>query len=252
MNYHGKFSPKAEIYAHYRWHYHPQAITKIVEIAGINRDSVVADIGSGTGMLTAHLVSQVKQIYAIEPNLEMMAIAIKNLAQYPAFTSVNAFADSTTLPNHCLDLIVVGRAIHWFNLETTKAEFQRILKPNGWLAICQVPYEDLDLLEAIKHLKKEEYGWNVTQDQFRLSQKSNLITHYFPQNNYQTLKYFSVIKENWLEFLGRVCSFSPAPNRDHYLFDKFELEAKKIFDKYSDEGILTIKNSTEIKLGQLS
>jgi ubiquinone/menaquinone biosynthesis C-methylase UbiE len=252
MDCYRNFSPKADIYANYRWNYNPVAIAEMCQIAGVSKNSVVADIGSGTGMLTSYLLSKVKQIYAIEPNAEMRAIARQNLAHDPAFISVDALASATTLPDNSIDLIAVGRAIHWFNPETARPEFRRIFKPNGWLAICQVPYEDLELLEAVKSLKKEEYGWNIAQDKFQLTKDTNLIAEYFHNNNYKTIKYSSVVKENWQEFMGRICSISVAPNTDNDLFSKFELEAKKIFEHYSSQGILTIKNATEIKLGKLN
>jgi len=250
MDHHSKFSSKAEIYAKYRWDYDPKAIASLCQIAGINHNSVVADIGSGTGMLTAHFVNNVSKIYAIEPNAEMRAIALKNLAQYPAFVSIDALADSTTLPDNSVDLIVVGRAIHWFNAETTKPEFLRILKPNGWLATCRVTHEDLELLEALKILRKTESGWNVAQDKSKILENNDLESYYF-NNNYQTIKQHSVIQEDWQQFLGRMLSHSPAPNSNNPLFPKFEAAAKKIFQSYSKAGILEIKIATEIKLGKI-
>lgn len=252
MNYHRMFSSKAENYSNYRWNYHSEAIAEMCQIAEINQNSVVADIGSGTGMLALQLVSKVKQVYAIEPNAKMRAIALHNLAQYPAFRSVDALASATTLPDNCIDLIAVGRAIHWFNPKTARAEFLRILKPNGWLAICQVPCEDLELLEAVKRLKKEEYGWNIGQDKFQITKNTTLIADYFHNSNYKTIKYSSAVKENWREFMGRICSLALAPNTDNYLFSKFELEANKIFEQYSIQGILTIKKATEVKIGKLN
>jgi ubiquinone/menaquinone biosynthesis C-methylase UbiE len=251
MDHYSKFSPKAQIYDQYRWDFHPEAITEMCEITGINQDSVVADIGSGTGMLTAHFVHKVNKIYAIEPNPEMRTIAIDKLAQYPAFVSIDGLSDNTKLPAHSVDLIVVGRAIHWFNPHTTKAEFLRILKPDGWFAICQIPYEDLELLEAVKTLRKPEYGWNVTEDKSRIIENNDLDSYYFKNNDYQIIKHGSVVTENWENFLGRITSFSPSPDSDNPLFHKFETEAKKIFDRYSEKGILRINISTEIKLGKI-
>ena len=252
MDYYRNFSPKAEIYAIYRWNYHPEAIAEMCQLAGVRKNSVVADIGSGTGMLTSSLLPKVKRVYAIEPNAEMRAIAVRNLAHDPAFISVNALASTTTLPDNCIDLIAVGRAIHWFNRETVSIEFRRILKPNGWLAICQVPCEDSELLEAVKRLKKKEYGWNIAEDKFQLTKDTSLIADYFHDSNYKTIKCSSVAKENWQEFMGRMCSISAAPNTDNPLLSKFEAEVKKIFEHRSSQGILTIKNATVIKLGKLN
>ena len=55
------FSSKAEKYAKYRWDYAPQAIQTILEVTQVSRQSSVADIGAGTGILTKHFMGKVKQ-----------------------------------------------------------------------------------------------------------------------------------------------------------------------------------------------
>jgi ubiquinone/menaquinone biosynthesis C-methylase UbiE len=251
MDHYSKFSPKAEIYANYRWDYHPEAIAELCQLANLNQDSIVADIGSGTGMLTAHFVDKVKQIYAVEPNPDMRAIAINNLQQYREFVSVDGLADATTLPDHSVDLIVVGRAIHWFNSETTKTEFSRILKPNGWLAICRVAYDDQELLEAFRSLRQKQYGWNISEDKSKIIENNNLATYYQSNHNHTIIRYSSVVQENWQQFFGRICSHSPAPNSNHPLFKNLEFEAQIIFQRYQKEGLLTIKNVTEVQLSKI-
>jgi predicted RNA methylase len=52
------FSSKAQKYARYRWDYAPQAIQTLFSVTQVSRESVVADIGAGTGILTAPAACQ--------------------------------------------------------------------------------------------------------------------------------------------------------------------------------------------------
>ena len=79
------FSAKAEKYAKYRWGYAPQSIQTIFETTRIGKQSCVADIGAGTGILTRVFVGRVEQIFAVEPNPEMRAIA--ETRSFPFFWS---------------------------------------------------------------------------------------------------------------------------------------------------------------------
>ncbi len=101
-------------------------------------------------------------------------------------------------------------------------------------------------------MRIEEYCWNLAQDKFQKTKNTNLVADYFHNSKFKTIKYSSVVKEDWQKFMGRICSFSAAPNTDNDLFGKFELELKKIFEQYSSQGVLTINNATEIKLGKLN
>jgi ubiquinone/menaquinone biosynthesis C-methylase UbiE len=115
------FSSKAEKYARFRWDYAPLAVRTIFDIAHLSNESIVADIGAGTGILTKHFVGKVKLIYAIEPNLEMRRLAENQLGQFPSWRTIAGIAESTTLPDHCVDMITVAQAIHWFDPQQTRS-----------------------------------------------------------------------------------------------------------------------------------
>src|SRR5262245_16285570 len=129
------YSPKAEKYAKYRWGYAPQAVQTIFDIARISDEEVIADVGAGKGILTQHLANWFKQGFAFEPNPAMRQMALKTLEQYPTCQVIDGSAEATTLPDQSVDLITVAQAIHWFEPEPARAEFLRILKPGGWLAL---------------------------------------------------------------------------------------------------------------------
>jgi SAM-dependent methyltransferase len=130
-----RFSSRVDNYVRYRPSYPREVAEMLRTECGLTSDSVVADIGSGTGKLTELLLPHAKRVVAIEPNLEMREAGERLLQPHSNFVSVAGTAEVTTLPEHSVDLIVAGQAFHWFDRERTRAEFGRILKPGGWIAL---------------------------------------------------------------------------------------------------------------------
>lgn len=65
----------------------------------------------------------------------MRTAAERFLAAYPRFTSIGGTAEATTLPTASVDGVVVAQAFHWFDGPKAIAEFRRILKPGGFIAL---------------------------------------------------------------------------------------------------------------------
>ena len=53
----------------------------------------------------------------------------------PNFRSVSGTAEATTLPDDSIDFVIAGQAFHWFDPARTRAEFARILRPGGKIAL---------------------------------------------------------------------------------------------------------------------
>lgn len=237
----GNFSGKAAGYAAHRWNYSPTAIEYIVRAAQLTKASVVADIGAGTGMLGEHFIGRVGRVLAVEPNAEMRRTA--------SFEVLDGRSDATTLPEASVDLIAVGRAIHWFPPETTKAEFRRILKPDGWLAVLRIPCVDEDLLAALEAIKTEANGWNTELVEIRNSRPP--LSFYFGHDHFEQRRFPSCVHENWEEFFGRLCSFAVAPTPAHPRFAAFQQAAREVFDRFRSDEFLTVPLATELFLGKV-
>ena len=146
------YGTKAEKYAKYRWGYAAEAIAAIFDAVGVSSQTVVADLGAGTGILTKHFVGRAKLVYAIEPEAEMRAFLEKAFSENPFCQIINSSAENTGLPAHSVDLIIVGQVIHWFEPGAAYKEFQRVLKPVGWLALLRNYGTDLAYEKAITPL----------------------------------------------------------------------------------------------------
>ncbi|MBN1892682.1 MAG: methyltransferase domain-containing protein [Clostridiales bacterium] len=129
-----KFNGKGTIYSKFRPTYPSEFIEYLFSKTHITEQSVIADIWSGTGILTASLLERGNSVFAVEPNVDMRRIAEENLGKIPLFTSVAATAENTTLPDKSADLITVTQAFHWFDRQAFLKECRRILKPGSHVA----------------------------------------------------------------------------------------------------------------------
>ncbi|MEY2427646.1 MAG: hypothetical protein QOJ40_531 [Verrucomicrobiota bacterium] len=127
-----RFSDRVENYIRYRPHYPQEILEFLKSDCGLVKESIVADIGSGTGILAEMFLINGNRVFGVEPNLEMREAGERLLKRHPGFTSIAGTAESTTLPEASIDFVTVGQAFHWFDPEGCRREFQRILRPNGW------------------------------------------------------------------------------------------------------------------------
>ena len=127
------FTNRAEAYAKGRPGYPQEAIDKILEFA--SKETVFADIGAGTGKFTKELAKQGHFIYAVEPNADMRGQLILTMKPYTNVKVYEGTAEKTTLPDQSVDILTVAHALHWFDLDTFRAECHRIVKPGGLVIV---------------------------------------------------------------------------------------------------------------------
>ena len=130
-----RFSNRVENYIKFRPGYPGAIIDLSREECGLNRQSIIADIGSGTGILSELFLKNGNRVFGIEPNAPMRGAGEKILERYSNFTSINGAAEATTLSDNTVDFVVAGQAFHWFDQRCARAEFSRILKPSGWVIL---------------------------------------------------------------------------------------------------------------------
>jgi SAM-dependent methyltransferase len=130
-----RFTTRVEHYVRNRPGYPPEAIELLRSRCGLKPGAAVADLGSGTGILTGLLLKSGADVAAVEPNAAMRAAAEAALGACARFRSVPGSAEATTLAPASIDLLVAGQAFHWFDVARARAEALRILRPGGWAAL---------------------------------------------------------------------------------------------------------------------
>ncbi|MBT8435347.1 MAG: class I SAM-dependent methyltransferase, partial [Gammaproteobacteria bacterium] len=208
-----RFSDRVEAYRKYRPGYPPAMISTLLEKTGLDEGAVVADVGSGTGIFSRLLLDQGIRVAAVEPNTNMRLAAEAALSGYPLFTSIDGSAEQTGLPDDSIDLVTAAQALHWFCNAATKAEFQRILKPGGRLALIwnkravSEPFQQA--YDAILHECAPEY------DQVNhMNLDADDITGFFKTGSMELLHFDSSQSLDFAGLIGRLKSSSYCPAED--------------------------------------
>jgi SAM-dependent methyltransferase len=85
--------------------------------------------------LTRLFLEDGNRVFGAEPNAEMRKAGEQPLGAVASFTSVTGTAEATTLPDASVHIVATGQAFHWFDPQRAKGEFQRILRPPGWVTL---------------------------------------------------------------------------------------------------------------------
>lgn len=112
---------------------YPQAATQwLIRQLGLKPGKIVLDVGAGTGKLTRELVPSGATVIAVEPVPRMRAVLERIV---PGARSLDGTAEALPLEDGSVDAVVVAQAFHWFDGPAAVAEFHRVLKPEGRLAL---------------------------------------------------------------------------------------------------------------------
>ena len=92
----------------------------------------VAEIGSGTGVLTRKLHKRGAEVIGVEPSVDLRktakALESKQYLEIPYLTGT---AESTNLPDQYYDIAMIHRSWHLFDRPKAISEMKRILKGKG-------------------------------------------------------------------------------------------------------------------------
>ncbi len=125
------FGAAAAAYAEHRPGYAEAAVRWALEPVGDRRPVRVADIGAGTGKLTAALVGLGADVTAVEPDPQMLAELRRAM---PEVRSAPGSAEEMPLPDASVDAVLAGQAMHWFDMDRAMPEIARVLTPGGVFA----------------------------------------------------------------------------------------------------------------------
>lgn len=244
-----RFSSRVDNYIKYRPTYPTQLIDYLVTDVGINEESIVADLGAGTGIFTELLIPKAKKVLAVEPNDAMRFAAEALLNQYDNFYSINGSAEQTNIEDNSIDFITMAQAYHWIDSAKGLKEFQRIAKPSAILILVWnnridntdflLAYEDI--LQNYASDYKEVNHQNLTEDEIGFCFEGRVIKRVF--TNQQLFDYAGL--------LGRVKSSSYVPEEDSPQFRKLESELQMAFANYNENNQVAFNYHTEIYWGRL-
>lgn len=243
-----RFTGRAGDYARYRIGYPQGLIALLEERCGLTRESVVADLGSGTGALTRMLLDHGNPVFAIEPNREMRETAELDLAGHVRFVSIDATAEATTLPDRSVDLVTAGRALQWFDPRAAFREMARILRPAGRVVALwnrRLP-PDEPVIAAYDRLLQEfcgDYGGSISRRQEAIALLESRRFHY---EAIRMPKRFDL-----QQLKGHIRSLSISPDESHANYEPLMSAVEQMFEQHQQGGVLTIEYTTVVYYGRL-
>ena len=244
-----RFSNRVDNYVRYRPGYPPAVLELLSHEAGLTEACVVADVGSGTGISTDLLLKSGAVVYAVEPNLEMRQAAERLLSGQRGFRSVAGSAQATTLPRSSVDLITAAQAFHWFNQAETRAEFSRILKPGGRLALIwnERRMDSTPFLRAYENLLLD-YAADYATVRHENTDAGALAGFFI--GPFLTHSFYNEQRLDYESLTGRLLSSSYAPAERQPGHDSMIAELRRIFELCQENGTVVIEYTTKVHLGR--
>lgn len=238
-----EFDNKIKEYAIGRPPY-PADILTVMKELDINKQSTIADIGAGTGILTHMLGGLECDILAIEPNEHMLEECKVYCKDVTNIKMIKAPAEETSLMEHSVDVITIAQAFHWFDKKRCKKEFRRILKENGSVVILwndmqinsPLAMEYATLLNNYK-VKTTAAISNFDPDEEKLNFFEQEYTKVYYDNRH------TVTEDS---FIGGALSLSYTPSKLDLKYNDFVAELKRLFSKYQHNGSVTFHYKTEV------
>lgn len=229
-----RFGDRVDDYRRYRPGYPPALTRWLLDEAGLAPGDVVADIGSGTGLLSRDLLAAGLQVKAVEPNAAMRAAAEAELGSFAGFTSVAGTAEVTGLQAASVRLLAAAQAFHWFVPLKARAEAQRLLAPGGAAALIwnlrrldgafAIAYEDLLMRRCPDYAAGQPHQASIGE-----------IGAFFGDAEIREARFDYVQQFDFDGLKGRLLSSSYTPKADDPAREPLLAELRTIFDAHQQD-----------------
>ncbi len=240
-----RFSNRVENYIKFRPHY-PNAILDLFrDKMNLHKSTVIADIGSGTGISSELFLENGNRVYGIEPNEVMREAAENYLKDFPNFSSVDGTAENTTLENESVDFVIAAQAFHWFDKDKTRSEFHRILKKNGFIALI---WNERQLItnEFLRDYEKFLREFGTDYEKVRHDNITKETLREFFQADFQQATFQNSQLLDFEGLKGRMLSASYMPSAENPRFEEMIKKLKSLFAQYAENGRIDILYDTNI------
>jgi SAM-dependent methyltransferase len=245
-----RFSSRVQDYIKYRPGYPHEIVDLLESRCVLTKESVIADIGSGTGKLSEIFLENGNTVIGIEPNRAMRTAAEKLLADFKQFKSIDGSAESTGLSDHFVDFVTAGQAFHWFDQAKTKPEFVRILKPGGWVVIVWNERR-LDATPFLRAYEQVLLKHGTDYERVRHENTSADISGFFAPGEFSVARFDNFSRFDFEGLKGRLSSTSYMPEPGTPAFSKLTESLEKVFRQYQTNGTVVLEYDSSVYFGKL-
>lgn len=250
-----RFSDRVEFYIRSRPRYPLDVLHFFQRRAGLLSADVVVDVGSGTGMLAELFLDNGNLVYCVEPNDEMRAAAQTLLGDRPNFHSIHGAAEATSLPGGLARLVVAGQAFHWFDPVATRAEFRRIMQPQGWAGLIWNERRRDDAPFSVEYhrlIEKHSRDHDAVMNRSRHATDPAVLAAFFGPAGYERLCLDNAQSLSFATLVDRMASSSYMPLPDQPGFSELLHDLRVAFDAHSTDGSIRLSYDTIIFAGRMS
>jgi SAM-dependent methyltransferase len=245
-----RFSDRVENYVRYRPGYPPEVLELLRRECGLEPTDIVADIASGTGALTRLLLENGNAVFAVEPNAEMREMGLRQLDSYDRLISVAGTAEETALRSHSVDFVTAAQAAHWFDLGRARAEFARILRPEGW---CVLVWNErrTERTPFLRDYEQLLLTYGTDYKEVRHERTTAVIHEFFRPAPHEERVFSLTQKFDYEGLAGRLLSSSYAPLEGHPSHAPMMRELERIFRAHAESGTVAFEYDTRVFYGRL-
>jgi len=247
-------------YAVYRPNYPTELIQSLFRLAPklvSGGGAKIVDVGCGSGQLTLQLgellLPQAKanevEIIGLDPSAnqienakEILPESLKGLIKYGVSGS-----EKMDIESGSVDIVTVAQALHWFDLDAFFAEVDRVLKPNGVLAVITYDLNQFEQPEAQSELLK---FYNGVLGKY-WSPKRRMVDEKYTNVNFpysSTLKrsvfplHKSMTVQNYINYLNTWSSIQKYrqenPNESEDLLERFKRDLMPTLGATNDQDMI--------------
>ena len=246
-----RFSNRVENYIKYRPGYPLEVLQLFKDEMKLKPSSVLADIGSGTGVSSRLFLENGNTVYGVEPNAAMRNAATRLLKNFPNYKPVDGTAEYTTLPDSSVNIVFAAQAFHWFEPEKTRIEFKRITREAGYIALIWNERQ----LDTTPFLREYEHFLLANAGDYEKVRHENVTAEKLEDFFQTDFKKRTFANEQIFDFeglRGRMLSSSYMPSESDERFADVESQLRKLFEKHADEnGKIAILYDTNVFYTQI-
>ncbi len=245
-----RFSDRVQNYVLYRPGYPAEVLDLLRDECGLRPDHIVADIASGTGLFSRLLLENENFVFAVEPNREMREMGIGQLQGNKRLEWIDGTAEETTLRSGSVDFVTAAQAAHWFDLPRARAEFLRILRPEGWCVLiwnerCTATTAFLRDYEQLLLTYATDYK------EVRHERTTAKIDEFFSPARFEERVFAMRLELDYEGAAGRLLSSSYAPSENHGNYVPMMQEFGRIFRAHATNDKVEFEYSTRVFYGHL-
>lgn len=247
-----RFSNRVADYVRYRPDYPPALLDWLHHQMGVSPETLVADIGAGTGISTRLFLAAGHPVIAVEPNAAMRNAADAWLSpDYLRLKLVDGTAEATTLANDSVGLVTAAQAFHWFDMDAVRAEWRRILHPGGQALV----FWNSRLLDSSPFLIGYEqllleFGTDYTEVAERYQDDATMKA-WFGKGFHAMASFPNVQHMDADGLRGRLLSSSYAPPPEHPRHAPMLAALQQLFDAHAVDGRIAFEYQTRAFIGTL-